>query len=86
MEEGGGESGSMGIGDSGCFHRVLDKGVWRTPVRHRDEVFAGTRCGLCHQTRELIGGKREHAEHTVAHHLGGTADADMATAELGKGA
>ena len=37
---------------------------------------------LCHQTQELVGGERQHAEHAVAHHLRGATDSDMATTEL----
>ena len=37
---------------------------------------------LCHQTQELVGGERQHAEHAVAHHLRGATDPDMATTEL----
>ena len=36
---------------------------------------------LCHQTQELVGGERQHAEHAVAHHLRGATDPDMAATE-----
>ena len=73
----------MGCEDSEVWHRALGTrvGDWRLPGAEHCLGGSGTRC-LCHEAQELVGGECEHTEHAVAHHLGGAADSDMATAEL----
>ena len=75
--EGGSRAVSV-FADRARGHRwVTDAG--RTPGW--DGRLAAARW-LCHQTQERVGGERQQAKHAVTHHLRGTTNPDMATAEL----
>ena len=70
-------------GDRRVFHRASGH-RWVTDAGWAPELDGRLPAArwLCHQTQELVGGERQHAEHAVAHHLRGATDPDMAATEL----
>ena len=51
----------------------LDKPIAASPLDTGARGAAGREGPLCHETEQLQGGETDHAEHQVAHHLGGSA-------------